>query len=106
MIIMNFLDSLQYSLLNPDVSDPKKKINSSPANHLYYNASLPATQLLPFTCSSNSFCNIALNGLPDVDLGIYNEDLLNHKMSCDRKLYKTSDVDDGSYLIQNLDPAM
>ena len=32
------------------------------------------TQLL--TCSSNFFRNNALNGLPDVDLGIYNEDFL------------------------------
>ena len=56
-------------------------------NHLFYNTMdhfLP-TQLLPFTCSLNFFCNIALNGLPDVDLGIYNENFLNHKLSCDWK---------------------
>ena len=77
----------QSSIPSGFVSQPKCLGHQNNNNHLFYNTMdhfLP-TQLLPFTCSLNFFCNIALNGLPDVDLGIYNEKFLNHKISCDWK---------------------
>ena len=70
-ITKNFLDSLRYSLpRRPNVLDTIKTMSFT----LHHYASLQPTQLLPFTCSSNFFCNIALNGLPDVDFGIYNDE--------------------------------
>ena len=90
----------QSSIPSGFVSQPKclghQKNKNKVKKHLFYNTMhhfLP-TQLLPFTWSSNFFCNIALNGLPDVDLGIYNENFLNHKMRCDWKtIYKNSSLD-------------
>jgi hypothetical protein len=98
--------NLQDSALLPKCLGHKKD-RSFLANHLlvYYMAwtSLPACS---FTCSSYFFCNIALNGLPDVDLGIYNEDL-NHKMPVSRGLkFKKKNQGDDKYLIHNLDPTM
>ena len=80
---MNFLDSLLNSLFlqcSDQMSRTTKNqfISSEPSIFIITHHFLH-TQLLPFTFSSNFFRNNALSGLPDVDLGIYNEDFLNHK---------------------------